>query len=358
MTERILVVHVAAIGDTAVASTLLERLRAEHAGAEITWVCGSEAAPVVALYDGIARIVPVDRARLFRGGAARRGRVIVELWSRLAGRRYDLILIVHPDRRYRVLVWPLRGRKLQLSRAEHGRMIPVPARFLGDEYARLAGGTRHEGPIERRYAMSDLRSRFPISAARAGARVLLVPGGAKNVLRDDALRRWPLAHYAEVASALIDEGCEVVLIGGATDAWVRPAFEGLRVRDEIGALSLPETLALMAASDVVVSHDTGPMHLARLVRTPVIAIFGPTIPAQVLSIDETVTVLWGGEQLACRPCFDGREFARCAENLCMKTVMPVEVVAAARRVLHGRAATPASSSPPRRNSYRPSARSS
>ncbi len=76
------------------------------------------------------------------------------------------------------------------------------------------------------------------------------------------------------------------------------------------------------------------MHLARLVRAPLIALFGPTIPAQVLSIDESVTVLWGGADLACRPCFDGRSFARCADNICMQAVTPADVVTAARRILH------------------------
>jgi heptosyltransferase-2 len=187
------------------------------------------------------------------------------------------------------------------------------------------GGTAHVGPIERRYVMADLRPKFPV-APRRGARVLLVPGGARNVLRDDALRRWPVSAYVRVAELLLARGMEVVLIGGASDEWVAPAFAQLPVVNRIGELGLNETLALMRNADVVVSHDTGPMHLARLVRTPLVALFGPTIPAQVLWTDDTVRVLWGGADLACRPCFDGREFARCADNVCMQRVSPEQVV--------------------------------
>jgi heptosyltransferase-2 len=159
--------------------------------------------------------------------------------------------------------------------------------------------------------------------------VLLVPGGARNVLRDDALRRWPVSHYAELARLLIDGGLRVRLSGSKDDDWVLPAFQGLDVEKHIGTTDLTGTLALMRSSSLVISHDTGPMHLARLVRAPLIALFGPTIPAQVLSMDESVTALWGGANLACRPCFDGREFAACSDNICMSSITPSQVFEAA-----------------------------
>src|SRR5579884_1816967 len=334
--ERILVVHVAGIGDAAVASTVVERLRVEQPHAAITWVCGADAAPLVQLFDGIDRVVSVDQRRLYHGNPFVRAKEIAGLWRRV-GRHYSRAIVLHPDPRYRVLVAHLLGvPKTWLSRARHGNMNPVPARFLGDEYARLAGprGREHVGPIERRFIMADLRPRIRREMSdRTRPRVVLVPGGARNALRDDPLRRWPAESYAEVARGLVADGCEVVLIGAAHDAWVRPHFDAVDVTDRIGALSLVETLRVLGDSDVVVSHDTGPMHLARLVRAPLVALFGPTIPAQVLSLDESVTVLWGGQHLACRPCFDGREFARCARNLCMSSITPAEVVDAVRAVL-------------------------
>jgi heptosyltransferase-2 len=302
----------------------------------VTWVCGEVVEPLVRVFDGIAETIAVDQRALFHGGSVARARVILRLWSALIRRGFDRAIVLHPDPRYRILVLPLVGvPTVFLSRKRHGEMIPVPARFLGDEYARLVGGTAHVGPIERRYTMADLRAKIP-SLARSSdgrKRVALVPGGARNVLRDDALRRWPSAHYARVAAALLGEGIEVTLVGSADDAWVRPDFAGLPVTDRLGSLSLIETLGVLRDADLVISHDTGPMHLARLVRTPLLALFGPTIPAQVLSMDHTVTTLWGGADLACRPCFDGREFAACASNICLSGISPDEVIGAARRIL-------------------------
>src|SRR5262249_9711256 len=157
------------------------------------------------------------------------------------------------------------------TRRERGAMIPVPARWLGDECARLLDGNEHVGPIERRFGMADARDRVPPS--RIGERVVtLVPGGARNVLREQGLKRWPVLHYTDLARRLIADDLTVMLLGDAADAWVLPAFDGIPVRSEIGRHDLVSTLSLMRGSDLVVSHDTGPMHLARLVRAPLVAL--------------------------------------------------------------------------------------
>jgi heptosyltransferase-2 len=152
-------------------------------------------------------------------------------------------------------------------------------------------------------------------------------------MRESGLRRWPVEHYASVARALVDDGVTVRLIGDANDAWIRPSFSDIDVEDLIGTTSLPQTLAWMAASDLVISHDTGPMHLARLAGAPLLALFGPTMPSQFVVEDSRTTVLWGGAHLPCRPCYDGREFAACRDNICMSSIEPAVVLATARPLL-------------------------
>ncbi len=332
---RILVVHVAGIGDAVMASTVVARLRAEWPDARISWMCSVVVAPLVALYDGVTETIVVDQQALFRGGPWARLRAIAGVWRRIVGRGFDRVLMLHVDPRFRVLTLPLIAvPTLALSRDRSGDMIPVPGRFLGDEYARLVGGTKHVGPIERRYDVLNLRAKVQqlvaASATTIGPgrqrRVVLVPGGTRNALREDVLRRWPVDHYAWLARELIAAGLEVALVGNAQDTWVRPSFDGIAVTDLLGALSLPETLRFMADSDLVISHDTGPMHLARLVRAPLVALFGPTDPAHFVLPDDTVTVLWGGAELACRPCYDGRETARCTNNICLGRLLPQQVL--------------------------------
>jgi heptosyltransferase-2 len=101
------------------------------------------------------------------------------------------------------------------------------------------------------------------------------------------------------------------------------------VADRIGAFSLIETVERLRDADVVVTHDTGPLHLARLVGAPLVAIFGPTLPANVINADENATVITLNPRLACQPCFDGRNFADCRDNVCMSRIGVDEVLSAA-----------------------------
>ncbi len=122
-------------------------------------------------------------------------------------------------------------------------------------------------------------------------------------------------------------------MGDRHDLWVNRHFEGLAITNLIGSLSLRETVSALRGTDVVVSHDTGPMHLARLVRTPCVALFGPTAPVQFVREGACTIVIWGGRELACRPCYDGRNFAACSENRCMTSISVDEVFDATLRLL-------------------------
>jgi heptosyltransferase-2 len=88
--------------------------------------------------------------------------------------------------------------------------------------------------------------------------------------------------------------------------------------------------------DAVVSHDTGPLHLAGLSRAPLIGIFGPTDPATFLPRRPFSVAIWGGHGFACRPCYDGRNFAPCQFNGCMHQVSPELVLRELDRLLNDR----------------------
>ena len=335
--ERVLIVRLGGIGDVIVASTLVARVRADLPGAHLTFVTGKAAAPIARLFD-VDQVIVADESAILSGSAVARALALLSLWRQLVAARPDRVLMLHVDARYRVLVAPLLNTRVDmLTRANHGAMIPVPGRWLGDEYARLLDGNAHVGPIERRFDIADVRDRVP-ARADDPCTIVLVPGGGRNVLRDNSVRRWPVAHYVALSEMLLEAGYSIVLIGAAEDEWVLPAFDGTAVRSEIGKLNLVDTLALMRGVRLVISHDTGPMHLARLVRAPLVALFGPTSPEIILSTDSTVTVLWGGAHLACRPCYDGRVFAQCADNVCMSSIAPRRVFEAAMAEL-ARAAT-------------------
>ena len=231
------------------ASTLARRIRDERPDAAITWLCGRTTAPLVAQFADVDEVIAIDERRLLRGGPVDRMSALLPIWAALLRRRFTRVMLLHVDRRYRVVTAPLVTTPVvSLTRAVYGAMNPVPGRYFGDEYARLLDGLAHAGPIAAHYPLARLR---PLPAiARAGMpdgsrpSVAIVPGGARNVMRESGLRRWPVEHYASVARALVDDGVTVRLIGDANDAWVRPSFSDIDVEDLIGTTSLPANARL------------------------------------------------------------------------------------------------------------------
>src|SRR6478672_5475972 len=146
--QRILVVRLAGIGDVAVSSSLIARIRAEQPGARITFMTGRAAAPIARIFD-VDEVIEIDERSLLRGGAVARARVVLSLWPRLVKGRFDRVLLLHVDRRYQLLTALIPWVRADvLTRRRHGEMLPVPGRWLGDEYARLLDGNKHTGPIE------------------------------------------------------------------------------------------------------------------------------------------------------------------------------------------------------------------
>ncbi|MEO8676228.1 MAG: glycosyltransferase family 9 protein, partial [Casimicrobiaceae bacterium] len=212
-----------------------------------------------------------------------------------------------------------------------GRPRHVPGRYYGDEYVRLVTGiddgnaTRYAPPPVRATLDADVEQRI---AELDGRRMIaLAPGGARNPARDNPLRRWPLEHYVALARRLVAKSHAVLLTGSADDAWIRPAFAGIDVVDLIDSTSLPGLVALYARCAAVVTHDSGPLHLARLVDARVVALFGPTAPATILRESTRTIALWPGVALPCAPCYDGQSFAKCTSNRCLQMLLPDTVAA-------------------------------
>ena len=158
-----------------------------------------------------------------------------------------------------------------------------------------------------------------LSSSLPAEYIVLVPGGAKNTLRDDPLRRWPIASYVELARLLTSSGKNVLLLGGPDDQWVNQYFEDIPVSNLIGKTNLLDMVFLLNKAKATICHDSGPLHLASITQTPLLAIFGPTPPSAVLSGMRTKTViLKPSAQISCSPCYDGKNYAVCHSNRCMQ----------------------------------------
>jgi heptosyltransferase-2 len=151
-----------------------------------------------------------------------------------------------------------------------------------------------------------------------------------------ATKRWLPEGFAAVLSNLADGGFTPVILGGADDV-----VEANQVQDRcrtmpinlVGRLTLPDLALLLSRASLLVTNDSGPMHLAGARGTPLVAVFGGTTPAlgygPVGSRSRVVE-----HPLACRPC---GPHGRCRCPLdhfdCMRRITAEQVTAACREVL-------------------------
>jgi heptosyltransferase-2 len=334
MRKRALIVKMGAIGD--VVMTLPAARVLYEQGFDIHWICGSVVQPLLACYPWIT-LIPVDDRAILIGTPFQCAKNIVGLWSRLAFTRYDLCATLNYDWRYRILTLPIRARrKLALSERSRDTAL-IPGRSYTDEFARLLLGFE-DGCRERSLQplAPDNLPPSPLPAKTAPRRVAIVPGGAANFHMRLTLRRWPVEMYAALANEFQGRNWEIVLLGGSEDDWVRPLFQHLEVTDCLGKLSLPEVISTCNTCDAVISHDTGPMHLAGLSQACLVGIFGPTNPGNFLPRRPGVAGIWGGQGFACRPCHDGHSFAPCHFAGCMHQVTPDMVIRELDHLLEAR----------------------
>jgi heptosyltransferase-2 len=316
---------------------MVTALRAQDPATHIAWLCGSSAAPLVESVEGIDECIVVDDAAVLAGSRAQKAQAVITGWSALRGRRFDLVITAHSDPRYRMLASRVRATERRWLGERAARPRLVHGRYFGDEYVRLVTGIDDGTAIS--FAPPQVRVTLDAAVAQkiaplAGRRLIaLAPGGARNAARDNPLRRWPLSNYAALARRLTADGDIVLLTGGDDDKWARPAFTGIDVMDLIGGTTLPGLAALYSHCAALVTHDSGPLHLARLVDAPVVGLFGPTIPSTILRESRRAIALWPGVALPCAPCYDGRDFAACASNRCLQLLTPDAVAASVNALL-------------------------
>jgi heptosyltransferase-2 len=331
--RSVLVIRYSALGDVVLATSVIDPLRERFPEARIEWVTSPAYAPLLQGLPGIERV-----HTLGRGGI----REAMRLATALRG-RFDLAVDLQNKVRSAVVARAAGRAHLALRRRTAGRALlslvgldpPVRGPHATRIYADLLAPLGVRGPGPTRVALSPA-ARDAAAVPLAGVprpRVAIAPGAS------NATKRWPAGRFAEVADALAARGASLVLAGGPADAEAIAGFRAaLRspLSADLSGLSVEGLAAGLAAVDLLVACDSGPVHLAGAVGTPAVAVFGPTSPER-----------WGPQPpgrvvrlpVDCSPC-SNHGGARCPEghHRCMEDLPAEPVILAARAALGGSAA--------------------
>ena len=355
--SRVLLLRLERIGDFLMTLGAIRAVRAQVPDAEIDLVVGSWNAPLAGLLDEVSRVETLDASWLARGGTGAPAAALVQRATEWRRRAYDLAINFEGDIRSHGLMAMAAARR----RVGHGHAGGGP--LLTDVVAH--DRSRHVADnavalVERAFdlppgalpgpAANERLWRLPVpDEARRAARAMLGqlsgrldgPQVAVHAPGGRLVKQWPVERFGEAAAALArDLGGAVVLTGAPGDESVVSDLERmLRARDVTvarvqGTADLVVLAATLEQSRVLLTGDTGPMHLAAAVGTPVVAVFGPSMPwryGPLVSAHRVVRV-----DLPCSPCNRiRRPPERCQGRIpeCLMAVEASEVVEAGRALL-------------------------
>lgn len=314
--ERVLLMRLERIGDLLMVLDAIGEARALWPGANIDLAVGSWNLPLARLIPGIAAIQGADVPWLARDGTGHRWAELLRrarAWRRL---RYDLVINFEPDIRSNLLAWMTGAPR------RYGYWTGGGGAFLTDaiEYEPTAHVAANASHLVRRAA--DLTGAATMARESPAAPTLVPPAAAiaratrvvdgtprplvgVHVSGGRESKQWHLDRFASVARRVAEaRGATIVLTGSAADRpMVRSVADQLadvRVIDVSGQLDLAELAALMARLDLLITGDTGPMHIASAMDTPLVALFGPSDPRRYGPRSTRQRVL--RVDLPCSPC--------------------------------------------------------
>jgi heptosyltransferase-2 len=323
------VVQTAFLGDVILCTGLLGALADRHGPVDV--VTTPAAAPLLETHPAVSAVVPYDKHGTDRGIDG-----FFRLVRALKRRGYARAFLPHRSLRSALLA-RLAGIPERIGFAggpgswSYTRRIPMPLEgHDAERQLALATDRQRGGGAEGQTARVSLSLTGEDRAAAAQwlaergiaeGFVALAPGSIWGT------KRWP--GYGELTARI--EG-PVVVIGGPDDAALAKRVEGAapgRAHSAAGELSLRATAALLERARVLVTNDSAPLHLAGAVGTPVVALFGPTVPSFGFGPRGPGDRIVQQDGLECRPCSrHGPQVCPLGHHRCMNEIAVEQVLEA------------------------------
>lgn len=323
--KSILIIRPGGIGDAVLLAPVIGALKKAYSRIRITVLAEQRNSGVFTLIPGVDEVFLYDHPQEFFLAFRGRYDVVVdtEQWHRLSAVTARLMRA------------PVKNG---FDTNERRRMFTHFVPYSHDDYeassfANLVAPLGIEtGDVE----MAAPFLALPVSASEKAAGLLESLKGNPFVVifpgASIAERRWGADRFSQVAGRLAEEGFRIIVVGGPEDREDGNIIAGASGLNLAGMTSLAETAAVIARSCLVISGDSGVLHLAVGLDVPTVSLFGPGIAAKWAPKGEKHIVL--NQMLPCSPCTRFGTTPPCPYGAsCMKEITADHVMAAAVRLL-------------------------
>ena len=342
---KILILKPSSLGDVIQALPVLRLLKLHFPEAEIFWWIDSALAPLLEGDPDLAGIVRFERKRWARP----------QHWPEmfrsirwLRAQKFDLVIDLQCLLRSAVFAWLANGKKLAgLDEIREGArgfydlaaprksfhthavdwylaVLPALGVPVHKNFNWLPEHPENAAAVKRKWAEENSKLKSQISNL-----ILLQPGARWEN------KRWPAKYFAELVCSLAEKFPEArfAILGNGDD---KPLGEIIsraapeRCLNLCGETSLPEMIEWVRLGDLMVTNDTGPMHVAAALGKPLIALFGPTEPRRTGPYGQLENVL--RIDLPCSPCMKSVCHFEKPEE-CLRALPPALVFERAQKLL-------------------------
>jgi len=322
--RQTLVIRPGGIGDGALLAPALKALKKRFPQSRLTMLAEQRNARVFQLVPAVDQVLRYDAPREFLAALRLRA---------------DLVIDTEQYHRLSAIVARLLGARVSIGFAtnQRARLFHHAIPYSHDDYEidsflHLLTPLEIVAPAPSAPFLTVPRTAQAradqLLAARAGKPFVTIFPGASI-----PERRWGADRFAQVATTLHRQGYAIVVVGGREDnaaaAKIAEAAGGLNLA---GQTSLAETAAIIAQSALLVSGDSGVLHLAAGLGTPTVSLFGPGIAKKWAPRGKRHIVI--NKELPCSPCTRFGYTPRCSKGaLCLRQISVQEVTAAATALL-------------------------
>jgi lipopolysaccharide heptosyltransferase I len=330
--KKILIVKPSSLGDVVHSLPFLNAVHECFPGAEVHWVIAKGLEGLLEGHPMIHRLIVINKdlwKKVSQAGDT--VREIRQLYRGLRNEHYDLVVDLQGLLRSGLIAMATHATvRVGFSEAREGSRLFYTRKVKGgrgihavDRYMRIAAelgcpADRIAFPFPQKPAGSDKMRRI---LADLGHYAVIVPGARWKT------KIWPAENFGTVAAKL---PVRSIVVGSRGDRGIADRVVSSsrgRAISLAGETDLSELIELIKGARVVITNDSGPMHIGAALNIPVIAVFGPTSPALTGPYGKGHVILQTDEP--CIPCFK-RE---CADLKCMLGIAPEKVIEKAAAVL-------------------------
>ncbi len=338
---KILILKPSSLGDVVQALPVLRLLRRHWPGSDIYWWVESSLAPLLEGDPDLSGVVRFERRRWANAGRW------PEVWRSLRwirGQSFDLVIDLQGLARSGAVAWLAAGKLLigldeprEGARGFYDIIVPRGSFYTHavDWYLNVLNALRV--PVHWDFAWLPERPAIAAEVKRkwqteTAPWIVLQPGARWEN------KRWPIESYAEFVGrfASAHPHFRFAILGGEADRELGRALaqvDSQRCLDLTGRISLPEMVEWIRLSELMISNDTGPMHVAAALGKPLVAVFGPTEPRRTGPYGQLRRAIQ--TQLPCVPCMKPRcSYFKPLE--CLRALSPHSILARAEEILKER----------------------